>query len=462
MNNLNALTVDLFLYDLCDGLGIKPEEAKKTRQQFWQRLYPDLTEHPPAQIKETKTYFADYVELLADKQCELFTDSVDGYYYPVQLSDTYALQVDSSGGEEVDKFAAPPEAIETISTDIIKNRIHDQHGKLGESWLIWGQLSNPEQTAEATAKACYQALSSGQNKSLDWSQNYIGRGTLNGATLYELQQLDTISDGENNNHHVLICLFPAEQNLEQAQATMEKLYRHLIRLFQYRSKILWLYEESRRLKGDLKEAAETVNRLVSALSANVNKPSINLPTQQQQLSDALIASNIYEKRLNYLRGKETEIETNLYSYCDRLARIETTNEPADLDFLNHFVTLTKNKYLRQIQADTAAFESALKPLGNFIQTVQGITDIERSHNERVLNQTVAIAGVGISVASLAAASLSNQADAIIQSWRPIPEGQPPSAVNLWLSAALILLVSIAVGGLAALITSALVHRKTKS
>ncbi|PZO21818.1 MAG: hypothetical protein DCF25_04545 [Leptolyngbya foveolarum] len=149
------------------------------------------------------------------------------------------------------------------------------------------------------------------------------------------------------------------------------------------------------------------------------------------------------------------------SLCDRLTltRIKTTDEQADLDFLNNFATLTQEKYLRQIQADTAAFDSALKPLGNFIQTVQGITDIERTQNERVLNQTVAIAGVGISVASLAASSLSNQAAQIVQVWRPIPKNQPPSVSNLWLSAALILLVSIAVGGLAALITSALVSRK---
>ena len=150
------------------------------------------------------------------------------------------------------------------------------------------------------------------------------------------------------------------------------------------------------------------------------------------------------------------------SFCDRLTRMKTTDEQADLAFLNHFVTLTNNKYLRQIQTDTAAFDSALKTLGNFLQTVQGITDIERTQNERVLNHTVGIAGVGISIASLAASSLSNQADAIIQSWRPIPENQPPSIINLWLSFALVLLVSIAVGGLAALITSALVGKKKSS
>ena len=311
---------------------------------------------------------------------------------------------------------------------------------------------------EATAKACYTELAS--DRKLSWTQdlNPLGKGTFGGAALYELQQLDTLLDGKNNNHHVLICLFPAEQPQKQVHTTMSKLYRHLIRLFHNRSKVLWLYEESRRLKGFLKEASEKIDRLVSVLSTNVQSASIDLKALQQQLSDALIVSNIYEKQLNYLRDKETEISTNLSSYCDRLTRMSTADQ-TDLAFLNHFVTLTQEKYLRQIQADTAAFDSALKPLGNFIQTVQGITDIERTQNERVLNQTVAIAGVGISVASLAASSLSSQADQIVQAWRPIPKKQPPSITNLWLSAALVLFVSIAVGGLAALITSALVSRK---
>lgn len=459
MNDLNFLTVDLFLYDLCDGLGRDSKKAEEVRQQFWQRLYPDLNGHQPAQIKETNAYFADYVELLADKKRELFSDSVDGYYYPVQIGDSYALQVDSSGEKEATQPTASPEAVRTISTDIIENRIHQKHGKIGESWLVWGQLTEPTQDAEATAKACYRFIPSEQKLSWEQDRNLLGKGTFGGATLYELQQLDTFLDGKNKNHHVLICIFPAEQSKAQIQVSIGKLYRHLIRLFLYRSKVLWLYEESRLLKVFLKGASENIDHLLFALSTNVKEPSIDLKALQQQLSGALLASNTYEEKLNFLRDKDTEISTNLASYCDRLTRMKTTDDQADLTFLDHFVTLTQEKYLRQIHADTAAFDSALKPLGNFIPTVQGITDIERTRNERVLNQTVAIGGVGISVASLAASSLSNQADKIVQAWRPIPKNQPPSMMNLWLSVALILLFSIAIGGLAALITSALVSKK---
>ena len=168
MNELNSLTVDLFLYDLCEGLGRGQKQAEESRQQFWQRLYPTANGKKPVQDKETDAYFADYVELLAEKKYERFPDSTDGYYYPVQLGDTYALQVDSSGDPETTQSAAPPEAVQAISADIIENRIHQHHGELGESWLIWGQLNDPAQNTEATAKACYEALSSQQQ--LSWNR----------------------------------------------------------------------------------------------------------------------------------------------------------------------------------------------------------------------------------------------------------------------------------------------------
>ncbi|MGB7248897.1 MAG: hypothetical protein WBC73_08155, partial [Phormidesmis sp.] len=97
-----------------------------------------------------------------------------------------------------------------------------------------------------------------------------------------------------------------------------------------------------------------------------------------------------------------------------------------------------------------------------IQTVQGIIEIERTQNERVLNRTVAIAGVGISAASLAASSIGDRADSLVQAWHPAPTDQPAPVANLLLSATLILTVSLAVGILAAWITAVLIDRKANS
>ena len=467
MNVLNYLTVDLFLYDLCQGFGRGSQQAEEATQRFWQRLYPeDANGSNPvpenAQIENADSFFSNYVELLKRGR-KIFPDSVDGYYYPVKLGDTYALQVDSAGERKprengtLQAIASPPEAIQAISADILKNRIHDQHGELGESWLVWGQLSTPDQDADAAAQACYKSLVSSQT--LNWQQDLIGKGSFDGATLYELEQLDTFLDSQNKTHHVLICLFPAAHSKAQLQTAIGKLHRHLIRLFHYRSKILWLYEQSRQLKGFLKEASDKTDRLISVLPDQMRSPQIDLKALQQHLTDALAISHLYETRLGYLKELFTAISTNLASYRDRTARMSATDETADLVFLDRFVNLSEEKFLRQIQSDSAAFDSALKPLGNFIQTIQGITDIERTQNERVLNQTVAIAGVGISAASLAASSIGDRADSLMQAWRPVPANQPPSVTNLWLSAALVLTVSLAIGILAAWVTAVLINQK---
>ncbi|NEP20154.1 MAG: hypothetical protein F6J97_25270 [Leptolyngbya sp. SIO4C1] len=459
MSALNYLTVDLFLYDLCHGLGRDSEQVEVARQRFWKRLYPEVNGSKPANIKDTDAFFASYVELL-DGRVEVFSDTVDGYYYPVKLGDTYALQVDSSGEKNESQTAnSIQDRIKTISADIIENRIRHEHGDIGENWLVWGQLNDPSQDVEAVARACYESLASKQN--LDWNRDYSGKGSFGGANLFELEHPDYFPDGRNRNHHVLICLFPADQTKAQIQETIGKLYRHLIRLFHYRNKVLWLYEHSRWLKGFLKEASDKTDYLVGSLPDRMKDDQFKFRELQERLAIALKISYDYEIRLSYLYEQAAAIKTNINGYRDRTAKITSMDEHADLFFLDRFVALTEANYLVQIEADYAVFSSALNTLDKAIKTIQGITEIEHTQNERTLNQTVAIAGVGISVASLAASSLSDQAENIIQAWRPVPANQPTPVANFWLSAALILLLSLAIGGLAALITAAFVSKTSK-
>jgi hypothetical protein len=51
----------------------------------------------------------------------------------------------------------------------------------------------------------------------------------------------------------------------------------------------------------------------------------------------------------------------------------------------------------------ANIASRLTLMENTIKTVQGIIDIERTKNERTLNSTIAIAGVGLATSQLASA-----------------------------------------------------------
>lgn len=136
-------TVDLFLYDLADGLGQTESEINQNRQQFWQKVYGDkLTPELLAKLKTAETN-ANYIELLGDQKFADFEPTVDGYYYPVKLGDTYALQIDSSGNAQPPEKQLLPQEIsclEAIRKDLA-DRTHNSNATIGQSWLIWGQLT---------------------------------------------------------------------------------------------------------------------------------------------------------------------------------------------------------------------------------------------------------------------------------------------------------------------------------
>lgn len=105
--------------------------------------------------------------------------------------------------------------------------------------------------------------------------------------------------------------------------------------------------------------------------------------------------------------------------------------------------------------------AGLKPLETFIKTIEGIIEIEKTKNERTLNQTVAIASVGISTASLAAATLTEQAEGIVKGILPVPANFPTPALNYWASFGLAFLLSVVIGVGSAAITWGVLRKGRK-
>ncbi|MCC3433084.1 MAG: hypothetical protein JGK08_24790, partial [Microcoleus sp. PH2017_04_SCI_O_A] len=106
MTNENWLiypTVDLFVYDLADGIGQSEDKISQNRQQFWQKIYGDKLSQPQqTQIEQAETEIGDYIDLLGNQKVVAFESPLDGYAYPVKFGDTYAVQFDLSGKIEPD------------------------------------------------------------------------------------------------------------------------------------------------------------------------------------------------------------------------------------------------------------------------------------------------------------------------------------------------------------------------
>jgi hypothetical protein len=454
-------TVDLFLYDLHDSLGQSSDQIHQNRRRFWQRIYNDsLNDQKLEQLQAKEESFSSYIELLGTHRIERFKHPLDGYYYPVKLGDTYAVQIDCSGKENDPDWAqlSQPEQLQEIKK-IVLERTHQIPGEMGEDWLIWGKLATPNQDPEATAKDCYSALEIVSKPK--WQRDCKGQGTFQGATLFELERPDITPDGYNRNHHILICLFPHDKRDDEVQEIIGRLYRNLIRLFHYRNKVLWVYEQSRQLHDTLKKSSGIIQKLVDSLPNRLSHSPLNLNQLQQDLATALSISHHYETNLGYLQEQATTIEVNAKNYERRVQAIAQLDPNSDLAFLERFGEFARDKYLSHVQTDYQALSAGLKPLENFIKTIGGIIEIERTKNERTLNRTVAIASVGISTASLAASTLTEQAEGIVKGIFPAPSNQPTPALNYWASFGLAFFLSVFIGVVSAAITWGVLRKGRK-
>jgi len=503
-------TVDLFLYDLGEGLGQSSDQVNQNRRRFWQRIYNNsLDEQKLASFQAREATFSNYIELLETQKIERFKHPLDGYYYgsipivqmyptsrgageqgsrgageqgsrgageridsnslislytriflqkrdapyyyPVKLGDTYAVQIDCSGKDNDPDWAQlpQPEQLRQLKEIVLEHK-HQLPGEMGENWLIWGKLATPNQDPLATAKECYSALRIVPQPR--WQRDYKGQGMFQGATLFQLEQPDITPDGFNRNHHILICLFPYDKTDDELKEIISRFYLDLIQLFHYRNKVLWVYEQSRQLKTTLENGSGVVQKLVDCLPQRLSYSPLNLNQLQQDLAHALSISHHYQINLGYLQEQESNIKINAKNYKECVQDIAQLDANSDLAFLERFSELATDKYLNQVQMDYQILSAGLKPLETFIKTIEGIIEIERTKNERTLNQTVAIASVGISTASLAASTLTEQAEGIVKGILPVPANQPTPALNYLVSFVLALSLSVVIGVVSAAIT----------
>ncbi|MEG5056673.1 hypothetical protein QUB60_01730 [Microcoleus sp. A2-C5] len=414
MTNENWLiypTVDLFVYDLADGIGQTEDKISQNRQQFWQKIYGDKLSQPQLeQLEQAETETGDYIDLLGNKKVAAFESPLDGYAYPVKFGDTYAVQFDLSGKIEPDsdkKFAPKEIDLEWLKSTIISR--FNQPATIGQSWLVWGELTSGQYALE-TAKNCYDQLK--LVPTAKWDLDLKASGQFFGANFYELWLPPGDRGNISQNYHVLICLFPnsGEASIPTTRQTMTKLYPQFIRLFGYRNKVIWAYHQSRQLKSDLKDASRKIQEIVSQLPEQVNAAKVDLKQLQENLVYCLTIFSIYANYISRLEEQENTIKTNLNNYKKRLKTIAKRMEKPEneLDFMTNFSDFAEEKYVTQVKADNRSLSAGLRLLENAIETVEGIIEIERAKGDRTLNFTIGTVGVGIGTSGVAASIYASQ------------------------------------------------------
>ena len=106
-----------------------------------------------------------------------------------------------------------------------------------------------------------------------------------------------------------------------------------------------------------------------------------MPLKNVQLK--LICFN-YERRLERIKQKLTDLQS-----------------PSDLQLFHEFIDHVKRRYLEQVESDYESLNIGLTLLTDLINSIRGVTEIERSERDRTFQSIVAIFGVGLAAGSLA-------------------------------------------------------------
>jgi flagellar biosynthesis chaperone FliJ len=405
-------TIDLFLYDLKVGLGDEEPKIDENRRQFSQKIYGDqLTNKHLEQFKQAEIESSDYIDLLGSPNYKKFEPPLDGYFYPVQLGDMYGLQVNCTANFIQDyKFSPQPIANLSKIQPEIKTKIDADNlkPKLGQTWLIWGQLAADNQDILATAKECYAGLNLPAMPNWDENKLVINQGKFLDGIVFNLRyfppQCQQIDDG----YHVLIILFPYNLKIDASRDNVSQLYPQLIRLFAYRHKILWAYAQSRSLKSNLKQVAQSVQTTILDLNQTVASGKLNINKLPKNLEKPPNIMLKYTNNLNSLDDQGRTIKVNVGNYHKRMEKIKKLDSNSDWEFWQEFGEFTKEKFLEQIESDYVNLSPGLRLMENTIQTIQGVIDIEKTKSERILNQTVGIVGVGLATSQIARAVILTQ------------------------------------------------------
>ncbi len=447
MNELVYPTLDLFVYQLRNGLGDNEEQVRKNHERFWKNLPDKLKVDLDRELEAQSTEYTKLLDLLKPalkdnlhikenhfffrhSACRLLGDfEIEGYYYPARLEDTYGLLFDCSVNDRV-----KPQPVSCFQD--LREQAAAKKGNLGKTWMISGFLrESAKPDSEALANLAKQAYKEGLMPG-EWQEQKPGK--FLGATVFEVwKSPQKWQKVEEENRHVLIILYPNSLTMQKAAG----FYGDWLRLFCYRNKVLWEYGYSqqltRRMQDEFKSVRDKIQK-VKNLSSKNGTAKLNykqLQELQEILKNSIATLSDYVSNLSYLEILSIAIDTNLGNYQKDLSKIvkkakekrEKDSElgDTDLELLKSFSKTVREKYKVQVAKDHASLTTGLRVLEDLINTVRGIVEIQQQQSDRTLNSTIAIASVGLATSQIASAVILAQ----------IPENREPlayqTAVFFW-------------------------------
>jgi hypothetical protein len=349
----------------------------------------------------------DYVELLKPKARvldfyaipELNKPQLRGEVYPLQIHDTYAIDI---------TFFCRPEAVVNLAE--INYFLNPNYcllpanikSDLGQTLILFAEpLLSKSDHYQDFANACVKALfpSSEAQRLLE---NPILAGKLFGSPIFEY---DTGEYNPSRSINLLIWFncSPRTQELEE----QGNYYQLLINLLCCRHKILYSYTQARWCYQQAKDLYKQLLPKVDNLKKLPQNQTEKLANLKQQLILIPQSSFEYGEYIQQMKLQLNTIETNLKNYQSYLNQLNNILIPEDnLPFFDEFETRTKNKFIEQINVDLGYLIPGQNLFSELINTIRGLVEIEQAESDRSLEKTIAILGVSLGMGGIAASTFS--------------------------------------------------------
>lgn len=221
MSKIQYPTLDLFIYNLTEGLASNVED-------YWIKLPDNL------KLKGFSTKINDDDPQRLDFW-NTISAAVDGSYIRTNVDDTNTLRYCCSVDREIELFDIASNLTQIKDLAILPKvenlppgRLSD-NGYLGQTWMIsgWTVPAN-SQISETIVHHTYKAL-------INQEHQYQQIGEFLGATVYEMWRGEGRWEKIEKDSHVIVIIYPDEQTFKQA-ADYYNAWRYL---FYCRHKILW-------------------------------------------------------------------------------------------------------------------------------------------------------------------------------------------------------------------------------
>lgn len=408
MTDIIYPTLDLFIYDLRNGIGDTEAEVNQSREKFKQKLPASVGD---ALFARDNIFEAEYIDLLGKRKTARFhnpTNSYDGYYYPVCINDAYGLLVDCSVN---DKYAPQPaECFLGLKAEIEQNQLQSEQPTIGQTWMIYGWLPEGSgKTPAEIAEACYAALM----PEAKWKKDLQRQGKLLGADIFELSQYSIVmkEDAKGNatiqdiqdNQHIIIIIYPDGETAAQAAFFLDE----WMKLFLYRHKILWCYGQSRVLKKHMKSYFTIIEEGQSAVEKGLAQGR-EIESLKQRLKKLQESFDSYTISLRKLDMIKEAIDINMGNYQKEYVGLEKKAQgvkaeaDTDLKLFEQFERRVKEKYRQQIIKDRINMRTGMKLLQEVISATQSRVEAEKASRDKNFQEVLTNLGVGWAVGSFVA------------------------------------------------------------